>query len=341
MSSNDKVALVVEGKLQNRTEVILGTAMRGKDKVYMSKKYPEGQHLRGAFGYAFLYGGAEVIESYREDRPKSHPAIYFRDARPVHFEDGGDLVPVVVKRRFVNYRCSRCGKVLRFPTFMQPVTSIKLDRRTNTVARGAGFVKNQAITRKSNFSFRAALNLKRGEEYAPELIAAVEKFASEGMRLGKRRSKGKGLFELKDLGYSTVDLGEIRERAGELREREELVLRLMSDTVVDGEGAITESMLLRSIKKAAKFWHPEYEPYSDPFVKMSVDALPPQSTVFLDRKEGVGAKTLKAKVVPRGATVRLQPRDAPGMFYEALAIAEAFMGIGKRISSGKGEFAVV
>ncbi len=334
MPEHDYVALVAEGTLKNITEVILGTGEKDRHNILMSRPYPEGQNIRGAFGYSFLEADAGISQTYMENAPA---ALYFRDARPRHFRDKGKLIPVMKEDRYVNYRCASCGNTLRSPTDMGRIISIKLDRETNSVVRGA-FVKHHAILGRSSFDFRVTLNLKRGKEYAPEFIAAVEKFSNEYIRMGKRRSKGKGLFMLEDVRYSTVTLDDIRKRAETLKKKDRLIMYFFSDIVVDR--GITESIILRSIKNCAKFMHPQYEPYSDPFVKTFQNTLPIRKTVFLDRKKGVRQKVIHENIIPRGGIVKLQVRDAPTMFWEALALTEAFMGIGKRTSFGKGEFKI-
>lgn len=334
MAGEADVALVASADLVNLSEVVLGTGTKSKKGLPMSRGYPEGQHLRGAAGYTFLDAGAGILKTYGDGVPA---ATYWRDARPLH-RDGGVLVPVNVKGRFVNYRCVKCGRVERFPTEMSPITSVKLSRTGNTVNNMFGYF---GITGQHRFSFRAALPLKRGREYAHEFAGVLTKWSEEGLRLGRRKSKGKGLFSLTDLTFDTLTLDDIRDRAAHLDSVAdnggELKLSFFSDIVVGEDGALTEKMILRSIKNAAKFQHPMYEPYEDPTVSTRIHALPARREVYLDTK-GKKRRVDKPLVVPRGAEVRMRVRGAPDMFWEALALAESCMGIGKRTSSGKGEF---
>lgn len=334
MSEQSYVALIAEGTLKNITEIVLGTGEKDKYNALMSKAYPEGQNLRGAFGYTFLEADAGISQTYMENTPA---VLYFRDARPRHFRDKGKLMPVMKENRFVNYRCTSCGDNIESPTYMNKIVSIKLDRKTNSVASGA-FVKHEAILGRSIFDFRVALNLKRGKEYASEFIAAVEKFSNEYIRLGKRRNKGKGLFTLEDVKYSTVTLNEIKKRAEALKKKDKLIMYFFSDVVVDRK--ITVEMILRSIKNCAKFMHPEYESYNGPSLKIFSNTLPIKKIVFLDRKEGISQKISYENIIPKSGVVKLQVKDASTMFWEALALTEAFMGIGKRTSFGKGEFKI-
>lgn len=331
----DKVALVAEGELRNETEVMLGTgAKHHREKAFMSRGYPEGQNLRGAMGYLFLDAQAALIQSYKDSNPA---AIYFRDARPRH-RDGGELLPVNVKGRFVNYRCSKCGSIERFPSRMSPIKAVKLDRRKNSVN---AMYSQFGIVGPHMFDFRAALALKGGNgEHAHEFIGALERFAEEGIRLGRKKRKGKGRFSLGELNYSTVTLDDIRGRAEELSSMDELNMHFLSDVVVEDEGSLTQGLILRSIKNTAKFLHPGYEPYPGPTVKISVESLKTQKGVFLDKKVGQRQRVDNPNIVPRGAIARMKVFEAHQMFWEALALAECCTGIGSRTSSGKGEFTV-
>ena len=151
-------------------------------------------------------------------------------------------------------------------------------------------------------------------------------------------------FEMNNI--RKVTLKEIKERAKEL-EREVLTLHFLSDVVAEN---IDQETILNSVKNAGKFFHPEWETYPDPYIRIrDKQALQPRQITFLERKEweqqrqARSGKTrpLKQRVIPAGAKVTIEVKDAPPMFYECLAIAERCKGIGRRNSFGKGEFRVV
>lgn len=333
---SEAVALVVEGTLENVTELILGDGLGG------CRPYPEGQNLRGAFGYALLDAGAELVESYREDRPA---VIYFRDARPLHRMDGGELQPHALPKNRVDYQCSRCGHSFgSVPTRLSRILGIRMDRQRRTAARGA-LATHTGVVSGERFAFRAALNLKRAPEGAEEQFAmAVEMFREHGLRLGRRRNKGKGLLVLRNVRYRRITVSDLKRRARELRAGgSTLTLHFLADVITgNGETVTSPSLLLRSIKKMGRFAHPEYEPYRDPFVRIRGKTVLPEKTLLLmDRKRGIRTKITRHRAVPRGSSVTLEIRDAPDMFWECLALTEAVAGAGARAAFGKGEFAVL
>lgn len=330
-----EVALEVRGVMENVTEVHLGKGI-SRNKIPLSYSYPQGQNLRGFFGYEFLRANSKVSKTFLAGNPNY---LYFKDARPLH-GDGGELLPVIVDGRFINYRCSSCGAVLRYPARKGIFTSVKLDRATGRVT---AFIRREGIVGRNKFLFRVYLNLKRAPEFAEDLLGAVLKAREEGIRLGARKGRGKGLFTLSDFQIGVITLEDIRRRADELESQEVHTFHFLSD-VVAPEGL--PETIVRSIKNAGKFLHPEYVSYSDPYFKVvSKKVLPPRTVVFLDRKEdrdGYGKNRLsKVSVIPRGAEITLKFSSAPRMFYECMAVAEKVMGAGKRTGFGKGEFRVL
>jgi len=328
------VALEVEGELRNVTEVHLGTGFKQKG-VMQSHAYPQGQNIRGYFGYEFLNFNTGIIKTYNGD---AQAVLYFRDARALH-ADGGELLPVIVQQRFLNYQCEKCNQVLRYPTFRSTFIGIRIDRKTGKVT---GFVKREGITKLANYRFRALLNWKRGKEYADEFIAACRKAEEEGIRLGSRKRTGKGLFIFDISDVRKITLADIKRRAVELKAKPVLTLHFLSDVVTD---AITGELILTGVKNAGKFFHPEWRSYEDPFVRIrGKEMLKPRKVIFLERKEEGRRgknKPMTEYAIPAGAKVTIEVSDAPMIFYECLAIAERCRGIGKRTSFGKGEFRIV
>lgn len=328
-----KVALEVEGKLRNVTEVHLGNGFKQRG-VMQSHPYPQGQNLRGYFGYEFLNFKARSTRTFKDEKT----VFYFRDARALH-RDGGELFPVIAQQRFLNYRCEKCNQVLRYPTFKSVFIGTRLDRKKGKVT---GFMKKEGITKPASYRFRALINWKYGRDYAEEFIAACKKAEEEGIRLGSRKRAGKGYFTFKVKDIRNITLADIRKRAIELRKREVLTFHFLSDVIAD---AVTGELILAGIRDAGKFFHPDWRSYEEPFVRIKrKEMLKPKEVYFLDRKE-VGRtgwnRVMRERAIPAGAKFTVEVSDAPMMFYESLAIAERCRGIGKRTPFGKGEFRIV
>jgi len=329
------VGLIAEGELRNITEVHLGTGFKNRLGVVTTYPYPQGQQIHGFFGYEVLYGNANVASSWKRN---AITLCYFRDALVKH-ECGGYFYPVVVNKRFQNYKCSNCGQIVRSPTRRGLVLFTRVNRYTGK----AHAWRTECIVRGHRFRFKAIYNMKRGVDYVDEFVAMIKMAEEEGVRLGARVGKGKGLFELENVRFSKITTGDIKKRANDLKKKSGLTFHFISDVV--GE-AITPELILRSVKNAGKFFYPEYESYDNPFVRVAwKEQLPPRQLKRLHRKVGeewVGkGVVVKKMVVPAGAKIRLEIADAEDMFYECLATAELLMGVGEETSVGKGEFVVV
>jgi len=329
-----RVALVAEGVISNVTEYHLGTGFKNKYGVPTTYSYPQGQHIRGSIGYELLHVNAELSKSFLDENAS---LIYFKDAIPLH-EDNGLLLPFVAEGKYQNFKCNVCNQVLRYPTKKGTIVQTRLDRKTG---RALSF-RLEAITRGYRYRFKAALNMRRGEDYAEEFVAIMKLIEENGLKLGRRNGKGKGHFKIAKLDFKMIKTGDIKKRAKELEKKDRLTLHFVSDFV----GELTGETIVKGIKNAGRHFHPDYESYEDPFVRVvRREALNPRKVLSLHRKvtDGMGKNViLKDMAIPAGAKVQIEfAEKPPEMFYECLAIAEMVRGIGSKTSFGKGEFVVI
>jgi len=322
-----KVALVAEGVLKNQTEAHFGNGLTDRRGVPQTYPYPMGQHLRGYFGYVLNDMGSPLGSTWNGSSP-----VYFKDALVKH-DCGGILLPVVVNKRFQNYRCSSCGRTLRYATRVETVINAKINRTTGK----ASIRRTNCITSKHDFRFKAVLALKTGKDYVEDFIAMVKFAEEEGLWLGKRRHKGMGRFTLDNVKFEYVTLNHVKKRAKKLAENDELTFHFVSDLVSDD---FDGDILVKGAKISARFFHPDYESYQDPFCKIIwKERLPSRTVCFLDYKEKPSFG--KESVIPAGSMIRVSFKNANDQFYEGLAIAEMLRGVGKRTRFGKGEFRIL
>ncbi len=336
--SSDAVAVEVTGELVTRNEVILSTgefdrrahAMRGYG-------YPPGQAIRGAFGYLFLAAGLPIIKTYEVN---AEPVLYFKDALPYHHVDGGILYPVITQEKYVNYQCQKCRDILRYPSFKSVITKTRLDRYKGTVSM---MWRQEGITKITRFRFRIIVKLKHeGEENLAALIAVLRFVEENGLALGKRSMKGSGRLQLEKLSYKLITGADIEKRAAELRDKDTIRVRLLSEAIVREKGTnltvIRGNNFLWSVKNAAKNFNYDYKNFSAGVKLISYETSKPYPLGFLDLKLSGGRPEI---AIPKGSTFtyRIEP-GAPAEFYTALALLERCHGIGNRVSSGKGEIII-
>ena len=323
------VALVAEGVIRNVTETHLGTGYKDKKGIDQTYPYPMGQHFRGFFGYVLDDMGSKLKESW-EYHTKG--LVYFKDGLVRH-SCGGWLYPVIVDKRFQNYECNQCGQKLRFATRVGLVMGTRIDRVTGR----AHLYRMYGITGRHEFRFKAVLNLKQGKDFEKDFVAMIKYAEEEGIRLGRRSRKGKGMFVLDDVKFYHVSLSDVKRRAKEIAKKEEITIHFVSDLI---SPELTGEVIVKGAKDTAKFFHPEYKGYDDPFCKVLwKEHLPPKTIYFLDCKER--PLNMPEKVIPAGAKMRIKFANACDLFYEGLAMAEMLRGIGKRTTFGKGEFRIL
>lgn len=325
---------MAEGVITNITEYHLGTGFK-KHGLSTTHPYPQGQHIRGSVGYELLHVNAGLSKSFLDENAA---LIYFKDAIPLH-ADGGLLLPFVAEK-FQNFKCSTCGQVLKHPTRKGTIIQTRVDRKTGKTSA----FRLEAVTRGYSYRFKAVLNMRRGEDYAEEFVAVMELIEENGLKLGRRSGKGKGHFRIDRLNYRMIRLEDIRRRARELERELERKDRLTLHFISDFIGELTGETILTGVKNAGRHFHPEYESYRDPFVRVKKECLPPRTVLSLHRKvtpNGGKNRIMKDMAIPAGAKVQVEfAEKPPEIFYECLAIAE-LRGIGAKTSFGKGEFVVV
>lgn len=336
--SSDNIAVEVTGELVNQNEAILSTGEFDRRAHAMrSYGYPPGQTIRGAFGYLFLAAGSLIIKTYEVN---AEPVLYFKDALPYHYRDGGILYPVITPEKYVNYQCQECKEVLRYPSFKSVITKTRLDRDKGTVSM---MWRQEGITKRAQFRFKIIVKLKRDAEENFAALMTVLKFVEEnGLALGKRSMKGSGKLQLENLSYKLVTAGDIEERAAELREKDIIRVRLLSEAIVREKGTnltiIRGNNFLWSVKNAAKNFSYDYKNFSADVKLINYETTRPYPVGFLDVKLSGGRPEI---AIPKGSTFSYKiARDAPAEFYTALALLEWCHGIGNRASSGKGEIIV-
>ena len=336
--SGESTAVEVMGELVTQNEAILSTGEFDRRAHAMrSYGYPPGQAIRGAFGYLFLAAGLPIIKTYEVN---AEPVLYFKDALPYHYRDGGILYPVITPEKYVNYQCQECKEVLRYPSFKSVITKTRLDRHKGTVSM---MWRQEGITKRARFRFKIIVKLKRDAEENLAALMTVLKFVEEnGLALGKRSMKGSGKLRLENLSYKLVTAGDIEDRAAELREKDIIRVRLLSEAIAREKGAnltlIRGNNFLWSVKNAAKnFWY-DYKNFSAEVKLINYETTRPYPVGFLDLKLAGGRPEI---AIPKGSTFTYKiARDAPAEFYTALALLERCHGIGNRASSGKGEIIV-
>jgi len=333
--STDNIAVEVTGDLVNLNETILSTGeLDSRTHMMTSHNYPPGQVLRGAFGHLFFVANLPIIKTYEIN---AEPVLYFKDALPLHWRDGGILFPTIVDGKFVNYQCQVCKEILRYASFKSMITRTRLDRHKGTVSM---MWRQEGITQRTQFRFRVIVKLKTDIEDNLSALFAVLSFVEDnGLSLGKRSMKGSGKFRLDNLAYNLVTREDIDRRAKELREKEVMKIRLLSDAIVRKQGTnltiIKGDDFLWSVKNAAKNFNYDYKPFSAEVKLIDTQTTKPYPIGFLDIK---GQYEI---AIPKGSTFTY--RIAPGAsedFYIALALLERCHGIGNRSSSGKGEIII-
>jgi hypothetical protein len=336
--SSDNIAVEVTGELANQNEATLSTGeFDRRAHAARSYDYPPGQAIRGAFGYLFLAAGLPIIKTYEVN---AEPVLYFRDALPYHYRDGGILYPVITPEKYVNYQCQKCKEVLRYPTFKSVVTKTRLDRYKGVVSM---MWRQEGITRRENFRFLVIVKLKRdAEDNLSALIAALRFVEENGLAIGKRSMKGSGKLLLKNLSYELITRRDIEGRAAELREKEVIKVRLLSEAIVREKGTnlttIPGKNFLWSVKNAAKNFNYNYQNFAVDVKLINYETTRPSSVGFLDLKLSGGGLEI---AIPKGSTFTYKiERGAPSEFYTALALLERCHGVGNRVSSGKGEIII-
>ena len=336
--SGESTAVEVMGELVTQNEAILSTGEFDRRAHAMrSYGYPPGQAIRGAFGYLFLAAGLPIIKTYEVN---AEPVLYFKDALPYHYRDGGILYPVITPEKYVNYQCQECKEVLRYPSFKSVITKTRLDRHKGTVSM---MWRQEGITKRARFRFKIIVKLKRDAEENLAALMTVLKFVEEnGLALGKRSMKGSGKLQLENLSYKLVTAGDIADRAAELREKDIIRVRLLSEAIAREKGAnltlIRGNNFLWSVKNAAKNFNYDYKNFSAEVKLINYETTRPYPVGFLDLKLAGGRPEI---AIPKGSTFTYKiARDAPAEFYTALALLERCHGIGNRASSGKGEIIV-
>ena len=335
MSSED-VAVEVTGKLTNQNEAILSTGeFDRRAHAIRSYGYPPGQAIRGALGYLFLAAGLPLIKSYEVN---AEPVLYFKDALPYHHRDGGILYPVITPEKYVNYQCQECREILRYPSFKSVVTKTRQDRHKGTVSM---MWRQEGITKSARFRFKVIVKLKRDAEENLAALIAVLRFVEENrLALGKRSMKGSGRLQLENLSFKLVTRDDVKGRAAELREKEKITVRLLSEAIVREKGTnltvVRGNNFLRSVKNAAKNFNYDYKNFSAELKLINYETAKPYPIGFLDLKGG-----RPELAIPKGSTFTYKiERGAPEEFYTALALLERCHGIGNRASSGKGEIII-
>lgn len=335
--SSENVAVEVTGELVNQNETILSTgefdrrahAMRGYG-------YPPGQAIRGAFGYLFLAADLPIVKTFEVN---AEPVLYFRDALPYHHRDGGILYPVITPERYVNYQCQECKEILKYPSFKSVVTRTRLDRHKGTVSM---MWRQEGITKRARFRFKVIVKLKRDAEENLAALIAVLRFVEEnGLTLGKRSMKGSGRLQVENLSYKLVTKGEVEERAKELRDKEIIKIRLLSEAIVREEGTnlttIPAKNFIWSVKNAAKNFNYDYKNFDADMKLINYETTKPYHLGFLDLKLSGGQPEI---VIPKGSTFTYKIERCAPEFYIALALLERCHGVGNRASSGKGELII-
>ena len=336
--SSENIAVEVTGKLVTQNEVTLSTGEFDRRAHAMrSYGYPPGQAIRGAFGYLFLAAGLPIIKTYEVN---AEPVLYFKDALPYHHRDGGILYPVITPEKYVNYQCQECKEVLRYPSFKSVITKTRLDRDKGVVSM---MWRQEGITKSAQFRFKVIVKLKRdGEENLAALMAVLKFVEENGLAIGKRSMKGSGRLQLENLSYKLITRDDIEDRAAELRDKEVIKVRLLSEAIVREKGTnltiIRGKNFLWSVKNAAKNFNYDYKNFSAEVKLIDYVTTRPYPVGFLDIKLAGGRPEI---AIPKGSTFTYKvERGAPAEFYTALALLERCHGIGNRASSGKGEIIV-
>jgi hypothetical protein len=336
--NSDNIAVEVKGELVTQNEVILSTGEFDRRAHAMrSYGYPPGQAIRGAFGYLFLTAGLPIIKTYEVN---AEPVLYFKDALPYHYRDGGILYPVITPEKYVHYQCQECKEVLRYPSFKTVITKTRLDRHKGTVSM---MWRQEGITKRARFRFKVIVKLKHDAEENLAALMTVLRFVEEnGLAIGKRSMKGSGRLQLENLSYMLVTRDDIEERAAELHEKDIIKVRLLSEALVREKGTnltiIRGNNFLWSVKNAAKNFNYDYKHFSAEVKLINYETTRPYPVGFLDVKLSGGRPEI---AIPKGSTFsyKIEP-GAPAEFYTALALLERCHGMGNRASSGKGEIIV-
>lgn len=336
--NSESIAVEVTGELVNQNEAILSTGEFDRRAHAMrSYGYPPGQTIRGAFGYLFLAADLPIIKTYEVN---AEPVLYFKDALSYHHRDSGILYPVITPEIYVNYQCQECKDVLRYPSFKSVITKTRLDRDKGTVSM---MWRQEGITKRSRFRFKVIVKLKRDAEENLAALMTVLRFVEEnGLAIGKRSMKGSGKLLLENLSYKRVTRDDIEERAAELREKDIIKVRLLSEALIREKGAnltiIRGNNFLWSVKNAAKNFNSDYKNFSAEVKLINYETTSPYPVGFLDIKLSGGQPEL---AIPKGSTFTYKiGRGAPPEFYTALALLERCHGMGNRASSGKGEIII-
>lgn len=337
--SAESIAVEVTGELENQNEVILSTGEFDRGAHAMrSYSYPPGQAIRGALGYLFLAADLPIIKTYEVN---AEPVLYFKDALPYHYRDGGILYPVITPEKYVNYECQECKEIFRYPTFRTVITKTRLDRHKGTVSL---MWRQEGITKRAQFRFKVIVKLKENAEENLAALMAVLRFVEEnGLALGKRSMKGSGKLQLDNLSYKRVTRDDIEERASELREKDIIKVRLLSEALIREKGTnltvVRGNNFLWSVKNAAKNFNYDYKNIGSPEVKLiNYETTKPYPLGFLDVKLSGGVSEI---AIPKGSTFTYKiEHNASVEFYTALALLERCHGIGNRASSGKGEIII-
>ncbi|PKP54310.1 MAG: hypothetical protein CVT90_01925 [Candidatus Altiarchaeales archaeon HGW-Altiarchaeales-3] len=351
----EKIATIVNGNFTNITETVLGAGFRNERlKVEVSHDYPLGQMLRGAFGYLFMDMNLKIADTYEAD---NHSVIYFRDAIPHHFKDDGIIVPFIADKRFINYKCEKCGEVLKYASYKTVINKTRINRNIGGVSQ---MFREEGIVRKNKFRFKNVLNLKetlnKNPEYLVDYMSAIEYVKEFGINLGRGHLKGMGKMVFDDIKYHTITLKDIKKRSEELANKKVLTLRLMSDTIVNHNGTsvgkVDEKILIGSVKTAMKFFHPEWgitgenkliRNEDSGFINLvNYDTILNRKMSFMDCKITKRQRRISTEdIIPRGSMFKYEiSENMPDGFYEGLAILEMCYGIGKRIEFGKGEILI-
>jgi len=191
---------VIEGKAKAVTPFILqGTDAEGL------LLYPRGYHLRGGAGYAALDLGLKIREIFPD---WENQEVLFMDMIPL----------CKCKVPMLNgLTCDKCGFDLR-----KEIRSVRTRKLMRKEVIEGGYYRIKIVV----------LNEKRLDD----VIKIVEHFKRNGLRIGRGKSSGYGLFSIQNF--------EVK-RASPLFLEEGQKIKLISNTVLDGKF----SELCRRLKK--------------------------------------------------------------------------------------------
>lgn len=351
------LAVKISGELENQS--IIG----------LYDLYPQGQTMRGAFGYLFLEMGLKIADTYTS----GHPVLYFKDCFVRHHVDGGSLIPT----SSVTYRCDKCNQLVPFPVHKDSVIGIHIGEWQSEKGNDkVNSFYNEAIVNRNTFNFEVVLNMKPlaedkegengngPEKRLADLFAAVKEVESNGINIGKRNDKGFGKMKLKNVVVKEISKRDIEIRSDEIaiatkNNGGKMTLHLVSDCVA--KGSIYGPDILRETKNAAKYftkWDMG-SVYVEPEINVIRNENYTHKIVeFLDHKinpitrDGMVTKQNKVDAIARGAKFyclidggknleNIYGNDKYKKFFDSLAIGEMLRGIGERTPFGKGSFKIL